>query len=250
MQHPPRGCTNKKSPDEDDTSPTNNNSRRLTVTYAHKLPRLSLALASLALIAGWAAPSHAGIIGTYSDRTTWSTAAGAPSTTETFSGGPLATGLTSTGGFVSGGVWNAQGLPGVFPTTSRDSLGFTPGTLALGGDWDLSPGGPGAGLGFSFTFADATTQDVFGLVNLPGGGTFAGFFGFLSDKAITSVSFYTGSLTGSSELFTLDNLGFGKGGDTGGGGTTTPVPEPGTLALLAGGLVIGWRFRRKNALAQ
>jgi hypothetical protein len=212
------------------------------------LPRLSLALASIALIAAWAAPSHAGIIGTYTDRTTWSAAAGAPSTTETFSGGPLASGLTSSGGSVSGGVLNAQGLPMVFPTTSRDSLGFAPGVLALGGDWDLSPGGAGAGLGFSFTFADATTQDVFALVN-PAGGTFAGFFGFLADKAITAVSFYTGSLTGNSELFTLDNLTFGNGGDTGGGGTHS-VPEPATLALLAGGLVMGWRFRRRNAVAK
>jgi hypothetical protein len=210
------------------------------------LPRLSLALASITLIAAWAAPSHAGIV-TYTDRTAWSAAAGNPSTTETFSGGPLAAGLSSSGGFVSGGVLNAQGLPTVFPTTSRDSLGFTPGVLALGGDWDLSPGGRGAGLGFSFTFADATTQDIFGLVN-PVGGTFAGFFGFLSDKAITSVSFFTGSLTGNSELFTLDNLTFGNGGNTGGGGTT-PVPEPATLALLAGGLVVGWRFRRKNVQA-
>src|SRR5262245_38226180 len=124
------------------SSPTTN--RRLNVTHAHRLPRLSLAFASLALFAAWAGPSQAGIIGTYTDRTTWSTAAGNPSTTETFAGGPLASGLTTTGGSVSGGVYNGQGLPGVFPTSSRDGLGFNPGTLALGGDWDLSPGGPGA----------------------------------------------------------------------------------------------------------
>ncbi len=218
------------------------------MTYAHRLPRLSLALSSLALLAGWAAQSHAGIIGTYNNRTTWSTAAGAPATTETFSGGGLAAGLTTVGGSVSGGVFNAQGLPTVFPTGQRDGLGFNPGTLALGGDWDLSPGGPGAGLGFSFTFADATTQDFFALAN-PANGSFAGFFGFLADKAITSVSFYTGSLTGNSELFNLDNLTFGKGGSTG-GGPTTSVPEPTTLALLAGGLVMGWRFRRRNAQAK
>ena len=220
------------------------------MTHAHKLPRLSLALASITLLATWAAPSHAGIIGTYTDRTTWSTAAGNPATTETFSGGALATGLTTTGtASVSGGALNGQGLPTLFPPAQRDGLGFNPGTLALGGDWDLSPGGPGAGLGFSFTFADATTQDIFGLTNPVGGGTFSGFFGFLADKAITSVTFFTGSLTGNSELFKLDNLTFGSG--NGGNGGSTPVPEPTTLALLAGGLLMGgWRFSRRSAQAK
>jgi PEP-CTERM motif len=236
-----------------DSNPTNNN-RRLTVTHTQKLPRLSLALASITLFAAWAAPSQAGIVGTYTDRTTWSAAAGNPATTETFSGGGLTSGLTTSGTeFVSGGVLNAQGLPGVFPTNQRDGLGFNPGTLALGGDWDLSPGGPGAGLGFSFTFADATTQDLFAIAN-PAGGVFSGFFGFLSDKAITSITFFTGSFTGNSELFTLDNLTFGSGGNGNGGNGGnggTPVPEPTSLALLAGGLLMsGWRVRRRYAQAK
>jgi len=217
------------------------------VTYADRLSRLPLILASVTLLAAWAAPSDAAII-TYTDRATWSAAAGNPSTTETFSGGPLASGLSTSGSaYVSGGVLNAQGLPQVFPDSQRDGLGFNPGTLALGGDWDLSPGGPGAGLGLKFTFADATTQSWFGLVNSVSG-PFAGFFGFIADKAITSISFYTGSLTGNSELFTLDNLTFGQGGGNGGGGT--PVPEPTTLALLAGGLLMGgWRLRRRSVQA-
>lgn len=222
------------------------------MTRAHTLRRLSVALASVAMISAWAAPSHAALLNVYSSQSAWTTAAGTPLTTETFSGGGLASGLSATGAFVSGGVLNGEALPQVFPVAQRDALGFTPGVKAFGGDWDLSPGGPGAGLGFLLTFADASTQNYFGLTN-PAGGTFSGFFGFVSDTAITSVSFFTGSLTGNGELFTLDNLSFGGGTTNGGGnnGGGTPVPEPTTFTLLASGLLgLAWRMRRRSLMTK
>jgi hypothetical protein len=73
-------------------------------------------------------------------------------------------------------------------------------------------------------------QTVAGITNPAGGGTFSGFFGFVSDTAFTSISLGSG-FTGSGELFDADNVRFV------GTAVVTPAPEPATAALLGFGLI-------------
>jgi hypothetical protein len=146
--------------------------------------------------------------------------------------------VSAGGGSVSGGILSnaiavfglcIDGGAGCPSTTVFD---FSPGTTAFGASFDLAPGGQGSGIFFEVTLAGGggTQQVLPGIVN-PAGGTFNGFFGFVSDTAFTEVRLGSG-FTGNGEQFNADNLEFAVPGQT------STVPEPATLALLASGLLL------------
>lgn len=205
----------------------------------------------LSLAFTWSLPANAAIIQVFTNEAAWAAAAGTPISTEDFSDTTLVTGLTVTpagGGSISGGMLSnsvaifqlcANGGVGCPPAPVTTQFGFSPATTAFGADWDLSPGGAGNGISFDILLNNGTHQTVAGISN-PGGVAFNGFFGFVSDTPFTSITLTTQSLTGNSETFNADNVRFV------GSGVVAAVPEPSSLALLAGGLFTVWMIRRRK----
>src|SRR4051812_39033607 len=200
------------------------------------------------LLLALACPVSAGaaVIQTFTSLPAWTAAAGASISVEDFSDTNLVTGLTVSpagGGAISGGeLSNSLAVFGLCvnggvgcPSTTQ--FGFSPATTAFGADWDLSPGGAGSGIFFDVLLNNSTHQTVTGISN-PAGGTFNGFFGFVSDTPFTSISLGSG-FTGSGETFNADNVRFV------GTGVVAAVPEPSSLMLLTGGLFTAWLIRRR-----
>ena len=171
------------------------------------------------------------------------TAGGQSIVTEDFTDTTLIPGLTlvsAGGGSISGGILsNAVAVFGLCidggvgcPASGTTIFDVSPGTTAFGASFDLAPGGRGDGIFFEVTLSGGGTQTVTpGILNPAAGGTFSGFFGFVSDTPFTEVRFGSG-LTGNGETFNADNLEIVRPGQT------STVPEPAALALLASGLVL------------
>ena len=155
--------------------------------------------------------SHAALT-TYSTLASWTAAAGSPIVVEDFSDSTLVPGFTITfgqnspPGQISGGKYNDVGVT-QFNDAKNPKLAFAGGTYVFGADWDFSPGGAGDGLVLVLTFADSTTTTLF--IGNPSGGTFNGFFGFVSDVAVTSIRLDSPG-TGV-EAFAMDNARFRVG---------------------------------------
>ncbi len=196
----------------------------------------------LSTILFWPPAADSALITTHTSAATWAAAAGTPVSTEDFTDTTLVPGLSISfggAGAISGGM--ISGALAVFglcvppfgncpPTTV---FNFSPGTTAFGADWDLAPGGPGSGIFFLLSFVGGGTQTVSpGIQNPAGGGTFSGFFGFVSDTAFSSVSLGSG-FTGNGETFNADNVVFRVSG--GGGGGAVPAPATLTLMLIGAG---------------
>jgi hypothetical protein len=175
--------------------------------FMMRAQRLFSIAACLLLIAFQSA--QAANIQTFNNRASWQTAASSTLfsiTTEDFTDGTLDGGLSVTAGSVANGVFADGALPSVFPNPG--AFKFQNGVLAFGGDWDLGPGGAGAGILLTATFDDGTKQAIGSILNVPPTTPFNGFFGFVSDKPVIAVTYQSTQLTGNSELFTLDNLSF------------------------------------------
>jgi hypothetical protein len=127
---------------------------------------------------------------TYTDLASWTAAAGSPIVVEDFADYTLVPGLSisfgknSPAGYIYGGTYNDVGVT-QFNDANNPQLQFAGGTFVFGADWDLSPGGAGDGLILVLGFADSTS----GILSIgnPPSGAFNGFFGFVSDVAVTSI---------------------------------------------------------------
>lgn len=178
-------------------------------------------------VALWSAvfSAQAAVVTTYSNNLPGFTTAAGATTVEDFTDAALIPGLAVTfgtflPGSISGGRYNDRAVTSF--STSNPLFTFTAPVLAFGANWDLSPGGPGGGLGLLLTFTDLSTSTLFIIPD-----TFTGeFFGFVSDTGVSSVRIITANLTGTEE-FAVDNARIPG---------VAQVPEPATLALLVLGV--------------
>ena len=201
--------------------------------------KLLTALVAAAGLCGAGSVSAASF-STYSTFSDWQTAAllvGSPIINEDFADSTLATGLTITlggnspTGTIGGGIYHDVALTQF--NAKNPVLNFSPGTLAVGADWDFTPGGAGDGIVLQMSTGDTL------FIGNPPQGAFVGFFGFVSDTAITSIRLDSPQ-TGLEEFQSTDLWFLGQG--QGGGGGTAPEPTP--VWLLALALLGIWISRR------
>jgi hypothetical protein len=210
------------------------------------LRRLNLAIVALLPITTFSVQGS--IVQTYTDRSAWAAALGAPIQTEDFNGvpdifplpgGDVVTQLGLIGFAYDQTCVNCQpatlggrvsGLVGEAPMPSYN-LYVLPGSV-LGFGADFEQAFTGAGLTLLILSFDIVTGTVdLGSV-LPSPGT--GFLGFISDVAFDEVEIVpTSSVSG--EGYFLDNLSFG--------GQAIPEPGSGILLLLAVTTGAGWLHR-------
>jgi len=188
----------------------------------------------------------------YNSQTAWETAVaalGLGTATEDFSDATLISGVSSvTNGSIGGGVYTGTALT-QFNDAANPALYFG-GTRAVGGFWDLNPGGGGDGLVFIANSSNGAPFTPGTLLGSIAGGTtnvFSGFLGWVSTDSTLITTIRMDSPGTGQETFSLDNLEIATAGNTGGGGTN-PVPEPGILAQLgtSAAVLFGMMVRRRK----
>ena len=124
------------------------------------------------------------------------------------------------------------------------SFSFMTPIKAFGADWALLSGVLGDGASFLLHFADGSTLAMGEYTHPDGswGGTTDGFFGWVSDTAVSSFdlfTYYGPDPLAAHQTFSVSNLDLSWVGSTGGGGGggNGTVPEPATLALTLLGLL-------------
>jgi hypothetical protein len=138
------------------------------------------------------------------------------------------------GGTISGGGYSDSLFWGFGFGGPEDApqLQFGSGIRAFGADWNL--GQLYGGLMMRVTFGDGSISTS--VVAEALGGTFNGFFGVVSDEAISSIQLFAPSFT-SGQSFSMDNARI----------VETPEPATGLLLLLGSGAAGAYRrFRRQQ----
>ena len=124
---------------------------------------------------------------------------------------PLAISFAA-GGSIAGNQLSDEAMPGSFAKFGSFNFGngLTEAAIAVGGDWDLSPGGKGSSILLSAVFPRRGAGQQIGAIINPTGtaAAYSGFFGFVSDAPVYKVQYQGGSLTGNGEEFSLKNLSF------------------------------------------
>jgi hypothetical protein len=161
--------------------------------HRHRIvPSIVLSLSLLAALGSWAASSQAANYAVYTNETAWTNAAL-----------QVREALHSTS-IVTFSDLSGYGLPGDYYLYDQKDLvplqTPAPLTWAFGGNFDLTPGGPGGdALDFLIKFADSTTAVV--SINYPGG-----FLGITSDTIINSIEPFSSSNAGNGENFNYELL--------------------------------------------
>jgi hypothetical protein len=178
----------------------------------------------------------------YTDASAWSSHVGSI-TEEDFGSSTLTAGLSvsSPNGQINNGHWSDTLIAvsnefNNFSPLTTTTWTFSSPIYAFGGLWDLTPAGPGTGIAFMIN----------GTILVPGEVdrfSTGGFFGFISDTAITSVEEIPGTQgqpDAISEKYYLSALRFGA--------SVNAVPEPSTWAMMILGFsALGFAaYRRKS----
>ena len=196
------------------------------MNYKSMLLASTLAVASLPALAS---------VTVYTDKTAWLSAVSASSVlTENFNDSVLLNGLTIVSTDPSFGIYGGMLHDRV---TSEASTLFTYKSLlnGFGGEFDLSPGGPG--LGIELTLVGGSTLNYTIPSQVPNSST-GQFFGVVSTTSFAATLFNAGNQGGVAETYAMDNLVL-----------ATAVPEPETYAMLLAGLCLVGLARRKAKAA-
>ena len=170
----------------------------------------------------------------YFSQSDWQAALQGPFATETFQGPILNPGLSirSDAGQIVSGSFLDTVIPGLQTTT----FSFTPDIYALGGNFDLSPGGPGRGIQMNLNLDDGSRIAL--SAQVPDGYT-GQFWGFIAVVPLRSVLFTAGTQSGTQEQYALTNLEYAF--------QASSVPEPGSIGLLSGiGVITGVCHRKRR----
>jgi len=185
---------------------------------------------TLVMFMSWAAAVTAETVTVYTDKAEWENALGGQFLTEEFADDELNPGVSfvsTESGHINPAQENYQDvLASLSQNEPMTTWSFAPEITGYGGNWTL--GGPG-GSGNSLLVYIAGDSTAVGSISNSYGGE---FLGFISDTPFTSVELIGGGGT-NQQHYSLDNMVY------------SPVPEPGTLWLLSGGLIgfLAWRRR-------
>lgn len=157
-------------------------------------------LGSGLLFCALANPANAAVT-LYTDMTDWQAATSGVSFTEKFDDATLECGLTyvSDVGYIASGRFNDRVTRSGAESTT---LQWVMPVDAVGGIWDLSPGGPGQGLALT---AEVYAGGMVSIHEIPNT-TVGSFIGFVSDEPINKLIIRAGTQSGVAETYALDDL--------------------------------------------